>query len=155
MQLKRAYHIATDRDSVWHALNDASVLQQLIPGCSEIKWTSDTSLEARIEINLGVVQPKFTGVLDLSDIDPAKSYTLTGHGKGGLFGKVEGHAHVTLSDVEGGTQLAFTAGGAASGQLARFGSVLLGAGANRLVDGFFTRFGAAMKAEVTPLDTQG
>lgn len=155
MQLKRAYHIAADREAVWQALNDTEVLQSTIPGCQAIDWTSKTSLEAQIVVNLGVARPKFSGVLDLSNIDPAKSYTLSGHGKGGLLGKAHGEAHVTLSDHEGGTKLAFSAGGGASGQLQRLGSALLGAGANRLIDDFFARFGDAMQAKVTPLEPAG
>lgn len=152
MQLSRAYHIAADRNAVWLALNDTDVLQQTIPGCTGIKWTSDTSLEVAVKVNLGVMQPRFTGVLDLENIDPAVSYTLNGHGKGGVLGKAQGHAHVTLSDAEGGTMLSFKAGGDATGQLARLGSSLLKAGVGGIIDGFFSRFGAAMQAEITSLN---
>lgn len=151
MNFKQAYHIAASRADVWQALNDTEVLAQTIPGCRKIEWISDTNLEAEIAVNLGVAKPAFKGDLLLSNVDAAKSYTLTGRGRGGIFGRAEGAADITLSDHGTGTRLAFSANGSASGQVAKLGASLLGAQAEKLIDGFFARFGDAMSAEVTPL----
>lgn len=152
MQFKRAYYIASPRKIVWQALNDAQILRETIPGCQRIGWTSPTELELEIAVNLGVARPAFKGDLTLSDIDPAVSYTLTGRGRGGIFGRAEGAADIALSDSGEGTKMAFTAHGSAAGQVAKLGASLLGAQADKLIDGFFARFGKAMGAEVTPID---
>ncbi|SDG60543.1 CoxG family protein [Pelagibacterium luteolum] len=145
------YQVAANRDAVWAALNDAEVLRACIPGCKRIEWTGDNALEVEVAVNLGVARPTFTGDLRLSNVEPARTYTLTGHGRGGLFGKAQASADIALSDSDEGTLLVFVATGGASGQIMKLGKALIGSSAQRVIDGFFDRFGAAMGAEVTPL----
>lgn len=145
------YVIAAPRAAVWAALNDASVLKAAIPGCHAIGWSGENTLDLEIKVNLGVAKPSFKGELLLSNIVPAQSYTLSGRGKGGLFGLAEGAANIGLSDEGGQTLLVFTAEGGASGQLMKLGKAMIGNSAQRIIDGFFERFGDAMGAQVTPL----
>lgn len=151
MEFGGHYIIAAPRIAVWAALNDTAVLKAAIPGCHKIEWAGETSLDLEIKVNLGVMQPVFKGELALSDITPAQRYTLSGRGKGGLLGLAEGSADIILSDEGEQTRLRFVADGGASGQIMRLGKSLIGNSAQRVIDGFFERFGAAMGAEVTPL----
>ena len=145
------YTIAAPRVIVWAALNDTEMLKAAIPGCHRIAWASETTLDLEIKVNLGVVHPVFKGDLALTDIVPAERYTLTGRGKGGLLGLAEGSADIILDDIGEHTLLLFQAEGGASGQIMRLGKALIGNSAQRVIDGFFERFGAAMGAQVTPL----
>lgn len=147
------YRIAASRIAVWAALNDTAVLKAAIPGCHRIDWSSQSALDLEIKVNLGVVHPVFKGDLTLSDIVPAERYTLSGKGRGGLLGLAEGSASIALSDLEDGTLLVFTAEGGASGQIMRLGKAIIGNSAQKVIDGFFERFGEAMGAEVMPLGT--
>jgi uncharacterized protein len=151
MQFGGRYIIAAPRLVVWAALNDTEVLKAAIPGCHRIEWEGETGLALEIKVNLGVVNPVFKGGLTLSNIEPARSYTLTGKGKGGLLGLAEGSADIALLDHGEQTQLVFTANGGASGQIMRLGKAIIGNSAQKVIDGFFERFGQAMGAEVTPL----
>ncbi len=151
MEFGGRYRIAAPRQRVWAALNDAAVLKEAIPGCDSIGWVSEDTLELRIKVNLGVVHPTFSGDLVLSDVTPAERYTLTGRGRGGLLGKAEAAADIVLSDLDGDTLLVFLAHGGASGQIMKLGKGLIGNSAQRVIDGFFERFGAAMGAGVVPL----
>ncbi|RYE58841.1 MAG: hypothetical protein EOP20_05560, partial [Hyphomicrobiales bacterium] len=81
----------------------------------------------------------------------AASYTLSGRGKGGLLGLAEGSADVSLADDGADTILTFTANGGASGQIMKMGKAIIGNSAQRIIDGFFERFGTAAGVEVTPL----
>lgn len=148
------YKVAADRGAVWAALNDTGVLKACIPGCKRIDWVSETALELEVAVNLGVAQPTFKGDLFLSGVEPATRYTLTGQGRGGLLGKAQASADITLAELDGGTLLAFVATGGASGQVMKLGKAIVGNSAQRIIDGFFERFGAAMGAEVTPLGPQ-
>ena len=148
------YRIAAPRVAVWAALNDTAVLKAAIPGCHRIDWTSQTALDLEIKVNLGVVHPVFKGDLTLSDIVPAERYTLSGKGRGGLLGLAEGSADIVLSDLEGDTLLVFAAKGGASGQIMRLGKAIIGNSAQKVIDGFFERFGDAMGAGVTPLPAE-
>jgi carbon monoxide dehydrogenase subunit G len=159
-QVKRAfvldfggsYRLAAPRLAVWSALNDVRVLKATIPGCEHIDWVSENSLEMRIKVNLGVVHPVFAGDLVLSNVEPAYSYTLTGKGRGGLLGLAEGAADVTLGDIGESTKLSFAARGGASGRIMRLGRAVIGNSAQKVIDGFFERFAAAMGTTITPLE---
>ena len=151
MEFGGRYRVAAPRQSVWAALNDTEVLKAAIPGCHRIDWAGETALDLEIKVNLGVVHPVFKGGLTLSGIVPAQRYTLTGKGKGGLLGLAEGSADIVLSDVGDDTELVFTATGGASGQIMRLGKAIIGNSAQKVIDGFFERFGEAMGAVVTPL----
>jgi carbon monoxide dehydrogenase subunit G len=145
------YRIAADRMAVWAALNDPEMLKAAIPGCSHIGWTGPETLDLAITVNLGVVKPTFKGELILSNVVPAASYTLAGKGKGGLLGLAEGAADIVLTDDGTQTFLAFAAKGGASGQIMKLGKAVIGNSAQKIIDGFFERFAAAMGAEIEPL----
>jgi carbon monoxide dehydrogenase subunit G len=93
----------------------------------------------------------FKGDLLLSGVVPAERYTLSGKGKGGVLGLAQGSADIVLTDDGDDTKLNFTAHGAASPRIMQFGSALIGDRAQKIIDGFFERFGEAMGAVVTPL----
>jgi carbon monoxide dehydrogenase subunit G len=152
MEFGGRYLLTAPRAAVWAALNDAGTLQLAIPGCRRIAWTGPAALELEIVVNLGVAHPVFTGDLTLTDIAAAERYTLSGRGRGGLLGRAEGAADIVLGDRPGGTELTFTARGGASGGIMRFGRALLGNSAQRVIDGFFERFAAAMGSGIEVLD---
>jgi len=145
------YRIGAGRQAVWEALNDPAMLKAAIPGCSHIDWTGPDALDLAITVNLGVVKPVFRGELALSNVIVARSYTLSGRGKGGLMGLAEGSADITLADEGEATLLAFTARGGASGQIMKLGKALIGSSAQKIIDGFFERFAQAMGVEITAL----
>ena len=151
MEFGGRYRIAAPRSAVWAALNDAAVLKNAIPGCHSIEWSGPGTLDLEFKVNLGVAQPTFRGELALSNIVEAQSYTLSGKGKGGFLGLAEGAADIVLADEGAETLLVFTATGGASGQIMKLGKAIIGNSAQRIIDGFFERFGRAMGAVVTPL----
>lgn len=151
MDFGGSYLVSAPRADVWAALNNADKLKATIPGCSRIEWTGDSSLEVEITVNFGIVKPTFTGDLTLSNVIPAQSYTLTGKGRGGVLGMAQGAADIVLSDVPEGTQLIFTASGGADGGIMKLGKALIGNSAQKVIDGFFERFGEAMGVVVTPI----
>ena len=151
MEFGGRYLFSAPRDRVWDALNDTQVLKAAIPGCSRLEWTGEAALECEIKVNLGVMQPTFTGDLELRDVIPAERYTLAGRGRGGLLGKAEAAADISLLDAPGGTELTFTANGGADGGIMKLGKAMIGNSAQKIIDGFFERIGEAMATEVTPL----
>ena len=152
MEFGGKYLIGSQRSLVWEALNDTDILKEAIPGCEKIEWVSEAALEAAIAVNLGVAKPTFVGDLVLSDIAVAEKYTLSGRGRGGLLGRVQGAADIELSDHADGTKLVFTAAGDASGTIMRLGRAMIGSSAQKVIDGFFIRFATAMGAEISTYD---
>jgi carbon monoxide dehydrogenase subunit G len=151
MEFGGNYRLEASRAAVWQALNNAEVLKAAIPGCKRIDWTGPDTLELEIKVNLGIAQPSFSGDLALSNIVPAERYTLTGKGRGGMLGMAQAAADIVLADLDGGTQLTFVANGGADGGIMKLGKALIGNSAQKVIDGFFERFGAAMGTTVTPL----
>ncbi|MEO5806254.1 SRPBCC domain-containing protein [Devosia sp.] len=142
------YRLQAPRVAVWAALNDTAMLKAAIPGCHKIEWVGDTALDLEIKVNLGLVHPVFKGDLTLSNIVPAERYTLSGKGRGGLLGLAEGSADIVLADDGDATHLQFAANGGASGQIMRLGKAIIGNSAQKVIDGFFERFAAAMGVEL-------
>lgn len=153
MEFGGRYRLGARRPKVWEALNSTDVLKAAIPGCKRIDWVSEAGLEAEIAVNLGIAKPVFTGDLTLSNVVPAERYTLTGQGRGGMLGMAQASADIALSDLGEDTLLVFTATGGASGRIMKLGKALIGNSAQKVIDGFFERFGEAMGAAVEPLPT--
>jgi carbon monoxide dehydrogenase subunit G len=125
---------------VWSALNDPDILRQSIPGCESFETLSDNSYRAVVATKIGPVQTRFSGTVNITDIDPPNGYTLSGQGSGGAAGSAKGSAVVRLVPVDGGTRLTWDADAQISGKLAQIGSRLVESSANMMANQFFGRF---------------
>ena len=96
MDLTGEERIAASRDTVWKALNDPEILRACIPGCESLEKISDTELEAIVGVKIGPVKARFNGKVQLTNLNPPSSYTISGEGKGGVAGFAKGGADVTL-----------------------------------------------------------
>jgi carbon monoxide dehydrogenase subunit G len=141
MEMSGEYRIPAPRTRVWEALNDPGVLKQAIPGCQELTKVSDTEMHAVVQAKVGMVRATFQGAVTLSNLNPPKSYTIAGEGKGGVAGFANGGADVTLEeDGPGATVLKYTAKGQVGGKLAQIGARLIDATAKQMADQFFGKF---------------
>jgi carbon monoxide dehydrogenase subunit G len=132
--------IRATREAVWKALNDPQILKQCIPGCELITKRSDTQFEARVIAKVGPVKAGFTGVVNLSDLNPPSAYRISGEGKGGLAGFATGGADVRLEDTDGGTKLSYDVEAQVGGKLAMLGSRLIDSTARSMATQFFEKF---------------
>ena len=141
MRLTGQQAIPAPQERVWAGLNDPEVLKQCIPGCESIRKTTDTSFEAKVTVKVGPVKARFTGEVNLVNLDPPASYTITGHGQGGVAGFARGKADVRL-DVVGAdeTLLNYAVDAQIGGKLAMLGSRLVDGTARSLAQKFFDKF---------------
>lgn len=144
MDMTGEFRIAAPRERVWEALNDPEILKACIAGCEELDKTSDTEFSAKVTTRVGPVSAKFTGKVQLSDIDPPNGYTISGEGQGGVAGFARGGASVKLAEDGGGTLLTYEANATVGGKLAQIGSRLIDATARKMADDFFGKFAAAV-----------
>lgn len=140
MELSGDHRIAASRQAVWNALNDPEVLKACIPGCETLTRDGDNAFDAIVQAKVGPVRAKFSGRVELSNIRPPESYTITGEGKGGTAGMAKGGAHVVLEDDGDGTVLRYTVTADVGGKLAQIGSRLVKSAANKQAREFFSRF---------------
>ena len=147
MELTGSRVIAAERDAVWAALNDPEVLKACIPGCQSMEATEDGGFEAVVKQKVGPVSATFKGAVQLSDLNPPESYTISGEGKGGAAGFAKGGAKVKLTEVEGGTELAYNVDAKVGGKIAQLGARLIDSFAKKVADQFFANFQKAVEGE--------
>ena len=143
MDMSGERRIAASRQKIWEALNDPEILKASIPGCESMEKLSDTELKATAAIKIGPISARFSGKVQLTDLDPPNGYTIGGEGQGGVAGFAKGGATVRLSDAEGGgTLLSYDVKAQVGGKIAQLGARLIDATAKQMADQFFDRFSA-------------
>jgi uncharacterized protein len=140
MDMSGERRIAAGRATVWAALNDPEMLRQCIPGCETLEMQSPTEMTARVKLQIGPVRATFNGKVRLSDLDPPKSYRITGEGSGGVAGYAKGGANVALSDDGDGTLMRYDVKADVGGKLAQLGGRLIDSTSKKLADEFFEKF---------------
>lgn len=141
MEMTGEARVRASRETVWSALNDPVVLQASIPGCEALERTADNVFTATVVSKVGPIKARFTGKVTLSDIQPPRSYTLTGEGSGGAAGFAKADIGVALEALEPQlTLLRYTVKANVGGKLAQLGSRMIDAAASKSADEFFELF---------------
>lgn len=154
MEIKGEYQIASSREAVWAALNDADVLKRCIPGCESLEQTGDNAFNAKVLSVIGPVKARFNTEISLQDLNPPESYTLVGHSKAGVAGFGRGSAKVVLTSQDGGTLLRYTADFKVGGKLAQVGSRLVLGATRKVADEFFRALSTELDPAAVRLDEQ-
>ncbi|MGH6760686.1 MAG: SRPBCC family protein [Phyllobacterium sp.] len=144
MDMNGEERIAASRDAVWRALNDPETLKACIPGCESLERISDKELQATVQIKIGPVKAKFNGAVELSNLKPPHSYTISGEGKGGIAGFAKGGADVTLTEDGADTVLSYVVKADVGGKLAQLGSRLINSTSKKLATQFFENLNKAV-----------
>lgn len=146
MELTGEYRIPAPRQAVWEALNDADMLKVCIDGCEELVWVGDTELAAKVRAKVGPVSARFAGKLELTELDPPRSYVIVGQGQGGTAGFAKGSARVELEELDDGaeTLLRYSVDAQVGGKLASVGSRLISGVAGKVAEDFFERLTARL-----------
>tara|TARA_Y100000590_G_scaffold470471_1_gene665451 strand:+ start:8405 stop:8995 length:591 start_codon:yes stop_codon:yes gene_type:complete len=143
MKLSGENNILAPRQQVWEALNDAKVLQDTIPGAQSVEKSAVDEFKAVVEVKIGPVKAKFTGKINLTDLDPPNGYKISGQGQGGAAGFAKGSAEVKLSESEKDqTKLSYNVDAQVGGKLAQVGQRLIQNAAKSLADQFFNNLEA-------------
>ncbi len=145
MEMHGTRQIAASRETVWAALNSAEVLKLSIPGCQELTGSPEEGFAATVKQKVGPVSATFQGRVQLSDVVPLTSYTISGEGKGGAAGFAKGGAKVRLEDRDGGTLLAYEVQASVGGKLAQLGSRIIDGFAKKMADAFFDNLRTAVE----------
>lgn len=157
MEMTSTRTVPAPVDTVWAALNDLEVLKSCIPGCDSIEPDGENAYRIAMAARVGPVAAKFSGRMQLADIDPPRGYTLSFDGQSGAAGFAKGEARVSLAPAENdaATALSYTVKASVGGKIAQIGSRLVDGAAQKLADDFFGRFSDAVaaKAGVEPMPT--
>jgi uncharacterized protein len=140
MDMTGERRIPAPRLKVWNALNDADVLKACIPGCESLEKTSDTDMKATASVKIGPIAARFSGKVQLLDLDPPNGYRIEGEGQGGVAGFAKGGAAVRLAEDGDFTVLTYDVKAQVGGKIAQLGARLIDATAKQMADAFFNRF---------------
>jgi uncharacterized protein len=141
--------LAASPQQVWDALNDPAVLKACIPGCDKFEATEPNQYAVGTQLKIGPVAAKFSGKVQVSDIEPPNSYVIAFEGQGGAAGFGKGSSKVSLSPLAllggaSGTQLSYTVNATVGGKIAQLGQRLIDGASKLVADDFFKRFEASL-----------
>ena len=139
MKLTGSYKLKVKKEIVWHALNNANILKQCIPGCESFVKESDNVFKASATNQIGPMNATFSGIVTLSNIQENQSYTLSGEGQSSV-GFANGSADIKLVEKDGMTTLSYEVNVNVGGKIAQLGSRLIDGVAKKMSDYFFGRF---------------
>lgn len=155
MELQGTRDLHVTHQQAWDALMDPAVLQRCIPGCESMVATDPTHFDAVLALRIGPVAAKFKGKMELRDIVPPESATISFDGQGGVAGFGKGESQVRLSDRADGASgctLHYTVQASVGGKVAQVGQRLIDGAARSLAEGFFKRFDEEMQNLHPPTD---
>lgn len=152
MDMTGERRIPAPRARVWDALNDTDVLKASIPGCESLEKLEDNQLKATASVKIGPIAARFTGKVQLLDLDPPNSYRIDGEGQGGVAGFAKGGAVVRLAEDGADTLLTYDVKAQVGGKIAQLGARLIDASAKQMADAFFNNFSRIVtEAEPQPV----
>jgi uncharacterized protein len=144
MDMSGERRIPAPRQKVWEALNDPDVLKASVPGCESLEKISPTEFKAAAAVRIGPIAARFNGRIELADLDPPRSYKISGEGQGGVAGFAKGGADVQLTEEADATVLRYQVRAQVGGKIAQLGARLIDATAKSMADQFFDRFANAV-----------
>jgi uncharacterized protein len=145
MEMQGSRQLAATQQEAWDALNDPEVLRACIPGCDKVERVGDDRFTLAMSVKIGPVAAKFTGKIQLSDVQPPESYTLAFEGQGGPAGFGRGTSKVRLTPNAQGCELSYTVNAQVGGKIAQVGQRLIDGVARSMAEDFFQRFDAEMQ----------
>jgi carbon monoxide dehydrogenase subunit G len=140
LEITGNHPLPATKEEVWQLLNTPEVLQNCIPGCETLEQISETEYSALVIAKLGPVKAKFNSQISLENLDPPKSYTISGKGNGGIAGFARGKADILLQTGEHGLELVYKAEIQIGGKIAQVGSRLFKSSINKIIKQFFKNF---------------
>ncbi|HEV8586089.1 MAG TPA: carbon monoxide dehydrogenase subunit G [Methylomirabilota bacterium] len=146
MKLEGSHDVPAPRQKVWDAFLDPARLKKAIPGCEKLEAIGTDEYKATMKIGVGGVKGTFEGKVRIADRKPPESYKLAVEGSGGP-GFVRGETLITLSDIDGGTRVAYSADVQVGGLIASVGQRMLGGVSKMMADKFFGKMSELLKGK--------
>ncbi|GAB3597116.1 hypothetical protein GCM10027446_24830 [Angustibacter peucedani] len=137
MKVSGSAVLHADRQRVYDALNDPTVLAGAIPGCESLVALGDDRYRMSVTAGVASIKGTYDGEVALSDQTAPESFTLRAKGSGAP-GTVDATCRVTLSDAgDGTTQLAYDADAVVGGVVGGVGQRMLAGVAKKMAGQFF------------------
>ena len=122
MQVADSFVVDAPLEIVWSMITDPEVVGPCIPGCQEIAVTGPTTYKADIRVAVGPIKTTFSVTVEKTEERPPHFASSTTKGEeGGRASTLNATSTLTLSEVEGGTEIAYASDVSVFGRLGKFG----------------------------------
>lgn len=136
MKVEGAFTIDAERERVWDMLMTPETLAGCIPGCESFEPVDEDTYNIAMRVGVAAVRGNYTGSVTIADKQHRESYRMVVQGRG-RGGSVRGEGVLTLSDINGGTQVSVVGDAQVTGVVARVGQRLMGNASRMLMNQFF------------------
>jgi len=138
MKVSGAYRLAMPRERAYALLQDPVVLARCMPGCEGLDKTGEGEYAMRMKMVLAAVSGKFDGKVRITDAVSPSQFRLHVEGTGKI-GFMKGDGLLTLSEVEGATDVQFDGEVHVGGTIASVGQRLIDGTAKMMIKRFFEK----------------
>ncbi len=137
MKVSGSAVLHADRQRVYDALNDPTVLAGAIPGCESLVALGDDRYRMSVTAGVASIKGTYDGEVALTDQVTPESFTLRAKGAGAP-GTVDATCRVTLATVaDGTTRLDYDADAVVGGVVGGVGQRMLSGVARKMAGQFF------------------
>ncbi len=137
MKVSGTSRLSADRDAVWRALTDPSVLVRTIPGCQQLEALGGDAYKMTIAAGVGSIKGVYDGHVRLTDQEHPGSFRMHAQGAGAP-GTIGAEVLVTLMDhADGGTELTYDADATVGGMIGGVGQRMLTGVSKKMATEFF------------------
>lgn len=137
MQIKDSFTIQAPVETVWQFFMDFERAAWCVPGVQAFEVVNDKNFKGRLTVKVGPVAANFTGSAELTELEPPRRLVAKASADDkSTRSTVLATFIATLSDVPGGTEVAYEMDINLRGRLAQFGSAVFQSTTKKLTTQF-------------------
>ena len=140
MKIGGTYRLAMPQDQAYATLQNPDVLARCMPGCEGLEKIGEGEYAMKMKMALAAVSGRFEGKVRIADAEPPTRFRLMVDGSGKI-GFMKGDGLLTLSAVDGGTEVVYDGDVQVGGTIAAVGQRLIDTTAKMLIKRFFDCLG--------------
>ena len=145
MRVAGSYRVPADPERAYAILQDPAVLARCMPGCEGLDKIGPDEYSMRMKMALASVSGLFDGKVRISDSKPPSQFRLSVDGKGKI-GFIKGEGLLTLTPVDGATNVQYDGAVEVGGTIAAVGQRLIDGTAKMVIKRFFDKLSAEASA---------
>jgi len=138
VKVSGAYRLAMPRERAYALLQDPAILARCVPGCESLDKTGEGEYAMRMKMVLAAVSGKFDGKVRITDAVSPSQFRLHVEGTGKI-GFMKGDGLLTLSEVDGATDVQYDGEVHVGGTIASVGQRLIDGTAKMMIKRFFEK----------------
>jgi carbon monoxide dehydrogenase subunit G len=154
VRIAGAHVIAVPVERAYELLQDPVVLGKAMPGCDALEQIGEHEYHMKMKMVLASISGLFDGKVRISDQSPPTSFRLIVDGTGKI-GFMRGDGLLTLTAVEGGTNVQYDGSVEVGGTIAAVGQRLLDTTSKMIIKRFFDKLRSEVAGSGEIVSTAG